>query len=129
VTLRLVLFVLALTACGSDPAEPRSSPSGPPLHTLDGTLKAPECGGGYDIIDASVTLRDGEGNIVGSDTTALVEKKTGFAGLTVRCIAGFTISDVPERDFYEITIGTHGGPSYSLSEMEEMDWTLDLSLD
>ena len=40
----------------------------------------------------------------------------------------FTIEQVPKVKFYSVTIGSHDGPSYSFSEMESLDWKLDLDL-
>jgi hypothetical protein len=122
---RLLLVFLLVAACAE--AEPLS-PATPEGHTVTGRLEAPECGGGYDIVNASVTLRDGEGTIVGTATTYLIEKHRGFAGMIELCVVGFKIDAVPERDFYELTIGTHGGPSYSLGELQASDWDIQLTL-
>ena len=35
----------------------------------------------------------------------------------------------PRRTFYQITVGTHGGPSYSFEEMQSTGFNVQLSLD
>jgi hypothetical protein len=44
------------------------------------------------------------------------------------CTVNFRVTDVPKASFYQITIGTHGGPSYIYSDMMAAGWNLDLSL-
>lgn len=96
-----------------------------PKHTITGSITAPECGGGYDIGGASVEVRDESGKLVGAATTSLGETtSTGYL-----CTASFTVPDVPKAKFYDVTIGTHGGPSYTYEEMQRNEWTLELSLD
>jgi hypothetical protein len=85
-----------------------------------GSLEAPECGGGYDIEFASVKVRNEAGDLIGSATTG------PDVGEFV-CRVRFTVT-VPEAEFYEFTIGTHGGPSYSFEELQGRDFRVELSL-
>jgi hypothetical protein len=102
----------------------RGGPTGPlaEKHDIRGTLTAPECGGGYEIENASVEVRDEDDKLIGSATTG---SDIGTGG---DCKVEFTVADVPKASFYQVKIGTHGGPSYSYSEMKSRDWSFDLSL-
>lgn len=118
--MRWLVAVLLLVSCGSDGQE------------LKGSITAPECGGGYAITNANVTLRDGGNNVIGTTTTSddvPTEGPGNVASDDDACHAEFTIADVPEADFYQITVGTHDGPSYSLAEIEAQSWTMELSLE
>lgn len=101
----------------------RSSAEPPPgtTFTIDGTLEADECGGGYEITFASVDVRDQNGKLIGSSTTS-GDEKPGFG-----CQVSFDV-EVPKARFYQVEIGTHGGPSYSFEEMEAQNWQMDLVL-
>lgn len=90
--------------------------------TLTGTITAPECGGGYAIGNATVEIRSENQTLIGSGTTSVGEP--GF----VRCQSSFTVEGLPKAKFYDITIGTHGGPSYTLQEMISRHWNVALSL-
>src|SRR5687768_7712495 len=105
--MRWLAPLFLMVACGSSGQE------------LNGSITAPECGGGYAITNADVTLRDGENNIIGTATTSDDVPQEGPGNVSSdddACHAEFTIGDVPEADFYQITVGTHDGPSYSLAE-------------
>jgi hypothetical protein len=121
-----VLAVLALVAIGGVLLLGDDNPSDEPrpreLFNLKGSLSAPECGGGYAIEFASVEIRDQQDRLIGSTTTS------GDSGGGGSCAVDFA-TEVPKATFYQITIGTHGGPSYSFEEMQNMDFTVALSLD
>ncbi len=93
----------------------------PKHHTIDGSLSAPECGGGYEIVNANVEVRDQDNKVIGSTITGFDDRDSP------QCSVTFTV-DVPKADYYQIKIGTHAGPSYSFDEMESNHWRLDLSL-
>jgi hypothetical protein len=90
-------------------------------HTIVGALEAPECGGGYDIENAGVEIRNETDKLIGSTTTSSDVGENG-------CKVTFTVDDVPKASFYQIQIGTHGGPSYTYEEMKSRGWQVDLSL-
>lgn len=92
---------------------------------MDGRLIAPDCGGGYDLEDAQVTLRDESDEIIGTATTTT----NRVAPLTAPCVVDFTISEVPTAKFYTIKIGTHSGPAWSAKELEAQDFDPELTLD
>lgn len=59
----------------------------------------------------------------------LIAKGTIGASEYVRsegCVLSFTVTDVPDSDFYQLKINTRDAPVYSMAEMEEMDWTVSL---
>ena len=105
---------------GSGSSEPVETPEG---NTLTGSFEAPECGGGYDIKFAPVEVRDEGEKLIGSSTTRF----DTFAG--AGCVVTFTIQRLPEADFYQIEIGTHGGPSYTFQELEAANWDIEVTLD
>jgi hypothetical protein len=91
-------------------------------HTITGSLTASECGGGYNIANTSVEIRDEKDKLIGAGTT------TGNSSSGGGCTVSWSIPDVPKASFYQVTIGTHGGPSYSYADMKTADWALDLTL-
>jgi len=108
-----------LAACGNGDDESVPAPA------MDGRLIAPECGGGYDLEDAQVTLRDESDEIIGTATTT----SNRVAPLTAPCVVDFSISEVPEAKFYTIKIGTHAGPAWSAKELAAQDFDPELTLD
>jgi hypothetical protein len=115
-----VATVLALAACGSGSSAPVAPAS--LGNNMTGTLSADECGGGYDIANANVEVRDEADKIIGAGNTS------GDMGYGVGCKVEFTILDLPDADFYQITIGSHGGPTYTMDELDALNWNLELSL-
>jgi hypothetical protein len=114
------LLAFGLTAC---------TDSG---HTMNGTLTVIDidtlgtgdpCGGGYDVEHAAVEVRDQGDHLIGAATTG-----TNVSTDDLLCTVHFTVDQLPEVKFYQITIGSHGGPAYSLEELEKMNWKVDLSL-
>jgi hypothetical protein len=92
-------------------------------NTLRGQLRAPECGGGYAIENASVEVRDENGTLIGSGFTSSDQITAGSA-----CRVDFQVDDIPKADFYQVKIGTHGGPSYTYEQLSSQDWFLSLTL-
>jgi hypothetical protein len=82
--------------------------------------------GGYDdiTVGAGVVIVDGTGTTiaVGHLGEGIYDKNA------TSCTFDFTVEDVPSAKFYSIRIGRRGGPTFSLEELEELDWTMDLSL-
>jgi hypothetical protein len=119
--------IIAVIPRGPDETDGGSGSSAsvetPEGNTLTGSFKAPECGGGYDIKFAPVEVRDEGDKLIGSSTTRF----DTFVG--ARCVVTFTIQRLPEADFYQIEIGTHGGPSYTFQELEAANWDIEVTLD
>ncbi len=80
--------------------------------------------GGYSDIQpgAPVTLKDGDGKILGS--TSLLSG----TGTTSSCTFSFSIPDVPEVPFYSMEIGRRGAVTNSLAVMQANGWTFGLTL-
>ncbi len=107
----------------ADKSKSSAEPKQDAIFAVQGSLTAPECGGGHDIEFATVEVRDQSGKLIGSSTTS-GNNSNGSYG----CSVSFDV-EVPKATFYQTEIGTHGGPSYSFEEMEGLQWQLDLSLD
>jgi hypothetical protein len=119
--------IIAAIPSGPDETDGESGSSAsvetPEGNTLTGSFEAPECGGGYDIKFAPVEVRDEGDKLIGSSRTRF----DTFVG--ARCVVTFTIQRLPEADFYQIEIGTHGGPSYTFQELEAANWEIEVTLD
>lgn len=71
----------------------------------------------------NVTIRDGNGNVVGSGSTGPAEGQSpGW------CVTEFEIENIDIVDFYEIEIGRRGALSYTYEELESADFNVDLTL-
>jgi hypothetical protein len=91
--------------------------------TLKGTLTAPQCGGGYALVNASVEIRDESNKLIGSGSTGSDEEPGPGCGVS------FVIENLPKASFYQIQVGTHGAPSYTYDQLQKSDWEISLSLD
>jgi hypothetical protein len=116
--------VVVITLLGWLVLSSRGGTAGPlaETHTITGTLTASECDGGYNIANAAVEIRDEKDKLIGAGTTS------GNTSVGILCSVTWSIPDVAKASFYQVTIGTHGGPSYSYAELKSDNWTLDLSL-
>lgn len=94
-----------------------------PTYTLHGSLEAPECDGGYNIEEANVVVRDENNRIIGTSTTS-----DDVSPDYNTCLVKFTVSNLPQVQYYQITIGTHGGPTWSFAQLVKDNWTEDLYL-
>jgi len=95
--------------------------------TLTGTLDANECGGGFDIENSTVKVLDESGNVVGATTTSGNTPDPNAGNRSTGCHVEFEV-DVKDAEFYELSIGTHGGPTYTKDELEAQDWHVELEL-
>jgi len=59
-----------------------------------------------------------------NDRKAFNAAESTFLGT---CITTFKAT-VPRALFYQMTIGTHGAPTYSFDEMQKLGWKVTLSL-
>jgi hypothetical protein len=93
-------------------------------HVMSGRLVAPECGGGYELENAQVTLRDESGDIVGTAQTSsnLVDP------ITEPCVVSFRIPEIEDAKFYTVKVGTHEGPAWSVAELRKQQFQPDLNL-
>ena len=115
----LIAAAIVISSGKSDNPSEEARPA--QRYTIEGELSAPECGGGYDIEFASVDVRDQNDRLIGSGSTSSDQGGSS-------CVVRFDV-DVPKANFYQIKIGTHGGPSYSFEDLQTNDFELQLSLD
>lgn len=73
-------------------------------------------------LDAQVVIMDGAGSTIAKGATGRGKP------LSSSCEFPFTVRNVPDSDFYSITIGRREGPTYSREEMEQMNWNIALSI-
>lgn len=136
--LGIVIFVAVVAAAGV--VALAGSGSLTPHHTIAGTfdllatdqtfpsieMVGSGCDGtgGYGDIapGAQVTLKDGDGKILGSTSLS-----TG-SGSTSSCTFKFSIANVPEVPFYSVEIGRRGAVTDSLAEMQATGWVFGLTL-
>lgn len=95
--------------------------------------------GGYDDFGAgmNVTVRDGQGNIVGVGSTeslseadrtgAWADDVTFSEDSTVSCVVKFIV-EVKPAEFYSVEVGSRGELAYSAAELEAAGWHVELSL-
>jgi hypothetical protein len=120
------ILVAALVVTGgivwaSNRSKSSDEPNPAKTYSMEGTLSADDCGGGYEIEYASVDVRDQNDKLIGSATTS------GDTGSGFGCEVDFDV-EVPKATYYQVTVGTHGGPSYSFEELQAQNWRLDLTL-
>lgn len=86
-----------------------------------------ECfgGGGYaDFhLGTQVVVKDGNGSVL-----AVGEVTTSHIGDEYDCEFGFEVPSVPEAQFYSVAIAERGELTYTLAELEAMEWRLELFL-
>jgi len=87
-------------------------------YPLTGTLTAPSCGGGYNLENTDVTIRNEKDEIIASATTSA-------STTTGTCTVKFSV-EVPKASFYQLRIGTHGAPTYSFDDLQNLSFNLEL---
>ena len=116
--------------------KPRESSNQPPTHDITVTIALY----GYDNIVGTGSLCMGTGGFddMGFGTSITVMDQagvvigTGMIETTTRhnetCTLSGVVRDVPEVSFYQFKISHRGAPSYSLQEMKDANWVVELSL-
>jgi hypothetical protein len=86
--------------------------------------------GGYDDIQAgmSVTVRDGNGNILATGKTGSGFQPGNSEYSIVQCIFEFQIDNVPKSDFYSIEVQHRGELNFSFEELQKKNWEVSFSL-
>lgn len=81
--------------------------------------------GGYgDIVEGlGVVVRDSQGEIIANGDLGKGKPLTATF-----CEFSFEVTDIPESDFYEVSVGRRGSVVYRRSELEDDDWHLSLVL-
>jgi hypothetical protein len=75
----------------------------------------------------SLTVLDGSGTTLGTTQLRLAEGFAASDPASNVCEFAFSV-EVSEATFYTVRIGRRTGPTYSLQEMRDSDWTIDLSI-
>lgn len=91
----------------------------------------PQTTHGYTDIESGmqIVVKDETGAILATGRTTGGEIGGGvYEAERAACVWTFTVEGVGEADFYTIEAGRRGGPTYSLAEMEAMDWTVALEI-
>ena len=87
--------------------------------------------GGYDDLDSHmpVTVKDGSGAILATGNTGKGYNTDKLRRFMISCTFDFTL-EVPKSDFYSIELnsGRRGQLNYSLQELQDMDWIVDLTI-
>lgn len=133
------VVVLLVTGCGGGSDDASSG-----KRTIDGTVTVGDTGslssvffadgescygrGGYSDIKpgTQVVVRDGSGMILGKG--ALADSSFSKSENGGSCLLQFTVTDIPESDFYAITVGRRGDLTYSSAELAAAGNRVDLSL-
>jgi hypothetical protein len=71
-----------------------------------------------------VEVRDQDNRLLGLGRTSPGRITYLFAA----CRFTFTVDDLPEARFYQLELGRRGAPTYTLTDMEQMDWCVELDL-
>jgi hypothetical protein len=90
-----------------------------------GTFPCPEGpGGGYsDISDGTqVTVKDAAGTVLAAGTLTGGTITVGEVAFT------FTVEGVPDADLYQVEVSRRGALSYTADQMDEADWSVNVSL-
>lgn len=138
---RIVLIVACgLLSVGCAIAEPTATPK-PKTYALTGTFTLFDSdenwdreyyqqfgcqgSGGYgDVAQGlDVIVRDGQGEIIANGDLGKGKPLTATS-----CEFPLKVTDIPESDFYEVSVGRRGSTVYRRSELENQAWYLELSL-
>lgn len=81
---------------------------------------------GYDdiTVSADVVIVDGSGTTIAKGELGPGE----YDEEATSCTFDFTVEDVPTSDFYSVRVGHRDGPTYSFRDLDDLRWTMDLSL-
>jgi hypothetical protein len=99
-------------------------------HTLNGTITVfDDSAFGCDLSLGYSDMQEGARVIVTDSDDEVVASSTLEEGEgELWCEFPFTVDDVPDRDEYWVEVGDRGEIHYDKSELEDMNWELDLSL-
>jgi hypothetical protein len=95
------------------------------LNSLVDGKKSYDCsaglGGGYGDLAAggNVVIRDGSGTILG--TGSITSGRLDSSG----CHLSWNVDDVPDAEFYQVTVTHRGELDYSRSQLESKNWEID----
>jgi PASTA domain len=75
----------------------------------------------------TVTVKDGQGNIIGTGQSENGTREPG-ASYNFVCRFQFTVRNIPRADFYSVEAGHRGATNFSFAEMEEKKWTVEFTI-
>lgn len=84
--------------------------------------------GGFDDIvpGAQILVKNGSGTIL---ATSVLGEGVVTEGRTYHfCEFPFSVQNVPASDFYVIEMGSRGGMTYSVQDLEQQNWQVSLKL-
>jgi hypothetical protein len=97
-------------------------------YKLHGSISASVCGGGYEIENADVVIRNENNKVIGNATTSAdVNNSANSTDYGVQCKVTFTVK-LPRAKIYQTKFGTHEGPTYSFAAMVKANWHVALFL-
>jgi hypothetical protein len=91
------------------------------MQTLQGTV-GPSFSDCVALQGAAVIVTDEAGTVIATTSTSNDTNGPGNG-----CLVEFSL-DVPPAEFYTLKIGTHEGPTYSRTDLEEAGWMVSLTL-
>ena len=79
---------------------------------------------GYDDVEPGlqVTVSDQSGTVIGNGALDTGEAQEGG------CVFRFEVNNIPVASFYKVAVGRRGEISYSLDQMKQASWSVELSL-
>jgi hypothetical protein len=79
---------------------------------------------GYDDVEPGlqVTVSDQSGTVIGNGALDSGEAQEGG------CVFRFEVNNIPVASFYKVAVGRRGEISYSLDQMKQASWSVELSL-
>lgn len=143
----VVAVVFAGVACGDGDGEPTAdSGIAAGSHDLRGSVtasdgitwkdqpvKGDECTSDSAAVEpgSSVTVEDEDGSIIGTGRVSPGRfLKSGDYSSSAPCEFAFTVTDLPDVEFYAVAIsGVAGEQTYSKADLEARNWRLELSAD
>lgn len=132
--------VCVASACGaSTPAAPPATD--PPRHQITGTLRLTASGlvhgkdntctptGGYSDLHSGtqVLVKDGASKVIAQGRLEEGHQGDG-KNANVICVFSFTVPEVPDADFYLVSVSHRGDVSHTRAEMDAANWNVELSL-
>lgn len=124
---RALVVVALLAGCGGSATTTRDIEGVFTLQQEEGWRGSDTCrgGGGYADIERGLqaTLTDQDGTVI-----ATTSFPTGQTVDRTHCQFTYEFHDVPDAEFYTVTVGRRGELTYSFAEMESMDWRITSAL-
>lgn len=81
-------------------------------------------------VGTQIVVKDETGGILGTGSAIGGEVRGGGTYDSERdaCVWTFTVAGLEDAEFYTVEAGRRGGPTYSRTDLETMDWTVALEI-